>query len=94
MAESSISGAVVSLGEIGTQVSFEGWTAPADAQDNSTFVVAVTNLGIAESEGVLADGQRESGNPCSGKRRSCIMYFEVVTEQRPPIKFDIVISCA
>ncbi|CAM9572739.1 unnamed protein product [Scytosiphon promiscuus] len=54
VAESSISSALVSTtGEDGTQVSFEGWSVPADAEDNSTFVVAVTNIGIADSEAGL-----------------------------------------
>ncbi|CAM9330890.1 unnamed protein product, partial [Hapterophycus canaliculatus] len=52
VAESSISEALVSVGEDGTQVSFEGWTTPADVEDNSTLVVAVTNIGIAQSEGL------------------------------------------
>lgn len=51
VAQSSITDAVVAVGENGTQVSFGDWDVPQDVEDSSTVVVAVASMSTFASEG-------------------------------------------
>lgn len=53
--ESLMGEATVRVGQNGTRVAFADWDIAPDTEDNSTVIVAVTDLGIFASEGNIVD---------------------------------------
>lgn len=70
---------MVTVGETGVHVSFEGWVVPVDVKDNSTIVAAVTTLGIPESEGAVSLDSRLSYNLArSHANQECVARAQYV----------------